>query len=85
MNWFLFPAAAPDFAASSFDIRSLFIINQEVCASRSRRRETRLEIAGLLGWFGNQTTVKVVSHYNIENQTSHNISNIQSFSCQQLC
>lgn len=85
MDWFLFPAAAPDFAASSFIIRCLFPINQEVCDSSSRRREIRLETAGLLGWFGNQTAVRVVNHYNIENRTSQNISDIERFSCQQLC
>lgn len=46
--WFLFPAAAPDFAASSFVIRSLFTINPEVGDSSSRRREISLQTAALL-------------------------------------
>lgn len=65
MDWFLFPAAAPDFAASSFVIRSLFTINREVCDSSPRRRETRPESAALLGSFGNQTAGKVVSNDDI--------------------
>lgn len=52
MDRFLFAAAAPDFAASSFIIRCLFPINPEVCDSGSRRRELRLEGSGVLGWFG---------------------------------
>lgn len=61
LDWFIFPAAVSDFAASSFIIRSLLTINPEVGDSSWRRREISLETAARPVGLETKTTVKVVN------------------------
>lgn len=65
LDWFIFPAAVSDFAASSFIIRSLLTINPEVGDSSSRRREISLETAARPVGLETKATVKVVNDDNL--------------------